>query len=180
VRLYADEERDLLALQSDVPVNRRTASAFADCVTEWVANADATPLYLSGTPVQTDDPGHVPEVFGVATGDGDALLDANDIDAPSEPGLVGGPTGALLNRAGVHDLDGVGLVVESDPQFPDPAAAAQLLERGVDPIASVDAATGGLVEQAEQIREQKRRLAEQMGRADEAESTQAGSMRMFE
>jgi len=180
VRLYADEERDLLALQADIPVNRVAAAEFADCVTDWVTDVGATPLYLSGFPNQEDDPAHVPDVFGVATGDGAEILDEYDIGTPPEQGVIGGPTGALVNRADVNDLTGVGLIVESDPQFPDPAASKQLIDKGIEPIADVGIETDTLVEQAEQIRDQKEQLAQRMQQASEEESTQAQSMRMFE
>ncbi|GAA0304771.1 proteasome assembly chaperone family protein [Halarchaeum salinum] len=180
VRLYADEERDLLALQADIPVNRVAAAEFAECVTDWVTDVGATPLYLSGFPVQEEDPSHVPEVFGVATGTGAEVLEAHDIDAPPEQGVVGGPTGALVNRADVNDIDGVCVVVESDPQFPDPAASKQLIDKGIEPIADIEIDTDTLVEQAEEIREQKEQLAQRMQQAGEEESSQAQSMRMFE
>ncbi|WP_435097026.1 proteasome assembly chaperone family protein [Halarchaeum sp. P4] len=180
VRLYADEERDLLALQADIPVNRVAAAEFADCVTDWVMDVGATPLYLSGFPTQNEDPSHVPEVFGVATGDGSDFLTEHDVETPPEQGVVGGPTGALVNRAEVNELDGVGLVVESDPQFPDPAASKQLIDKGIEPIADITVDTDTLVEQAEEIREQKEQLAQRMQQASEEESSQAKPMRMFE
>ncbi|MUV60222.1 proteasome assembly chaperone family protein [Halobacterium sp. CBA1126] len=180
VRLYADESRDLLALQSDVPLARDGGGEFADCITEWLEDTNATPLYLSGLPVQDLDHSTLPDVFGIGSGDGAERLDAHDIDTPPERGLVSGPTGALINRAAEHGLDAVGLVVESDAQFPDPAAAKRLLDAAIEPLAGVDVPTEDLVEEAEQIREQKKRLAERMQEAEEDESTQARPMRMFQ
>ena len=66
VRLYADEERDLLVLQSDVPVSPSGAPRFADCVTGWFADNDVFPLYLSGL---AEEKNGVPELYGIATGD---------------------------------------------------------------------------------------------------------------
>jgi len=180
VRLYADEERDLLALQSDVPLARDTGGDFADCITAWLADNDATPLYLSGLPVQDLDPAEIPDVFGIASGSAVERLDDEGIDTPPERGLVGGPTGALVNRAAEEGLDAAGLVVESDPQFPDPAAAKRLLDGAIGPLAGVDVPTDDLVERAEEIREQKERLAKRMQEAEEEESTQAKPMRMFQ
>ncbi|MCG1002761.1 MULTISPECIES: proteasome assembly chaperone family protein [Halobacterium] len=180
VRLYADEERDLLALQSDVPLTRDTGGEFADCITEWLGDNDVTPLYLSGLPVQDLDHSELPDVFGIASGNGSERLDAADIDTPPERGLVGGPTGALVNRAAMADLDAVGLVVESDPQFPDPAGAKRLLDTAIGPLTDIEVPTDDLVERAEEIREQKERLAKRMQEAEEEESTQARPMRMFQ
>ena len=180
VRLYADEEHDLIALQSDIPVSRDTAPDFAHSMTDWILEMDAFPLYLSGLPQDEHDVTDVPEIFGVSTGDGGKLLDENGIAMPSERGVVGGPTGALVNRAGIVGLDSCGLVVESDPQFPDPAAARQLIVQGIEPIAGVSVDTEDLVERAEDIREQKEKLAKRMQQASEDESSQAQPLRMYQ
>ena len=178
VRIYADEDRDLLALQSDVPVSRTAAADFADGVTNWLTDFGATPVYLSGLPVEQSDA--VPEVYGIATGNAAGVLDEHGVDTPPERGVVGGPTGALINRASETGLDSVGLVVESDPQFPDPAAANQLIKDGIAPVVDVDVDTSELTERAEEIREQKEKLAQRMQQASEEESSQAQPMRMFQ
>ena len=180
VRIYADEDRDLLALQSDVPISRTASADFADCLTEWLRDNAAAPLYLSGLPDEDNDPGNVPGVFGIATGDAEHRLDDHDIDSPPERGVVGGPTGALLNRAEAEALDSLGIVVESDPQFPDPAAAKQLIDKAIAPLTDTDIPTDDLVDHAEEIRDQKQQLAQRMQNADEDESTQAKPMRMFQ
>jgi uncharacterized protein len=180
VRLYGDPERDLLALQSDIPVSRDTASDFASAVTDWIESMNAFPLYLSGLPLEDHDAGAVPEVFGVATGDGGEHLETHDIQLPTERGVIGGPTGALVNRAESADIDACGLVVESDPQFPDPAAARQLIVEGIEPIADISVPTDDLVDRAEDIREQKEKLAKRMQQASEDESSQAQPLRMYQ
>jgi len=179
VRLYADPERDLVALQSDVPVSASAATGFADCITDWVEEEDALPLYLSGYPAEKDDA--PPEVFGVATTpDTVDRLDATDVGTPTENGAVGGPTGALLERAAETDVDAIGLIVESDPRFPDPEASRSLIVDGIGPLSDVDVDVSGLVEQADEIREQKEQLARQMQEADAEESSQAQPLRMFQ
>lgn len=179
VRLYADSDRDLVALQSDIPVSPSRAPDFADHITTWVETNDATPLYLSGyaSEKQADS---IPAISGVATGEGRQLLDGIGVDAPSETGVVSGPTGALLHRAGERDIDSIGLIVESDPRFPDPEAARILLEHGIGPLAGIDIDTSSLVEQAEEIRDQKEQLATQMQQADPDESSEAQPLRMYQ
>lgn len=178
VRLYVDAERDLLALQSDVPVSPAGATEFASCCTGWIASNDVTPIYLSGRPADRDDR-EEPAVSGIATGAGDALLDDAGIDRPDEMGAISGPTGALLYRAAEEDVTGVGLIAEADANFPDPVAAKAVIEAGVEPIADVTVDTDLLMERAGEIRQARERLARRMQQADQ-ESSQAQPIRGFQ
>lgn len=176
VRLYAAEAADLLVLQSDVPVSPSSAPEFATCLTNWLAEEDVVPIYLSGLGGQKEG---APNVYGVATGDGEALLDEAGIVPPVDSGFVSGPTGALMYRAEQTGLNGVGLVVECDAQFPDPEAARVLIDAGIAPIAGIDVETESLVEQAENIRNARERLAQRMQEAGD-ESSEAQPLRMFQ
>jgi len=176
VRLYADGEHDLLVLQSDVPVSPSAASEFATCITGWLDDNGVTPLYLSGLSAEKEG---VPELYGVATGTANDRLEGTDIGPPPEDGLVSGPTGALLHEAGRRGLDGVGLIVQAETQFADPEAARIILVDGVEALTGVAVETDDLVDQAEEIRQARERLAKRMQEADE-ESTQAQPLRMFQ
>ena len=176
VRIYADEGRDLLVLQSDVPVSPERATAFSTCVTGWLVEEDVTPIYLSGLPAEKDG---VPEMYGISTGDGDTLLAEQEIAQPSESGLVSGPTGALLSEASQADLDSLGLIVQANKQFPDPEAARVLIVEGIEPIADIEVGTDTLVEQAEEISQARENLAKQMQQAED-ESSQAQPLGMYQ
>lgn len=176
VRLYADPERDLLVLRSDVPVSPTNAEEFAECVTEWLVDNDATPVYLSGLPTEERD---VPGLSGIATDAAKGLLEDAGIDAPSQDGAITGPTGALLHEAERRDLGAVGLVVEADAQFPDPEAARVLLDDGIAPLVGIDVETEVLVEHAEEIADAKSQLAQQMQQGTD-ESTSARPMGMYQ
>jgi uncharacterized protein len=178
VRLYADEERNLLALRSDVPVSPSAADEFATCLTGWLHDHDVTPLYLSGLPTEKQ-PGRVPSLYAVATRKAGGLLDDHDVDLPPENGVVSGPTGALLNRADETGLDAVGLVVESDKKFPDPEAARVLIQQGIAPLADVEVDVDDLVDRAEQIRDQKEKLAKRMQETGTDEASQAQPLKGF-
>jgi uncharacterized protein len=169
VRLYADAGRDLLVLQSDAPVSPAAAESFAGCIVGWFVDNDVTPIFCSGMPAEKEG---VPDVYGVATGDGTDLLAGAEVPDPTESGAITGPTGALLHEANRTGLTSVGLVVEADPKFPDPEAARTLLNTGVGPLGSFEVTTAALVEQAEEIGQAKERLAKQMQTAGE-ESTSA-------
>lgn len=177
VRLYADPDTELIALRSDVPVSPDAAVEFAGCLAGWFDEADAFPIYLSGLPTEKDE--SPPELHGVATGDGGDRLEAASIAEPSESGLVSGPTGAMLADALERGSAAVGLIVESDPQFPDPEAARTLITEGIDPVAGVDTPIDGLVDQATEIRQAKRQFAKRMQQATE-ESSQAEPLKMYQ
>jgi len=168
VRLYADPERDLLVLQSDAPVSPEAAESFAGCLVDWFQRHDVTPMFLSGMPAERDG---APSLYGISTGEGATLLDAADVSAPTESGAITGPTGALVHEAQRVGLTSVGLVVEADPQFPDPEAAGALLEAGVGPITGTEVDTDELAEQAEEIRQTKAQLAQQMQGGGEASTS---------
>ncbi len=177
VRLYADRETNLLVLQSDVPISPAAAQEFADCIGDWFDDDRVFPVYLSG--IGREQSEETPSLYGVGVGDGVERLDAVGIDTPSETGLVSGPTGALLNDAVERGRDAVGLIVESDPRFPDPAAAQVLIRDGIGPLADVDVGTDSLVDRAEEIRAAKERLAKRMQEAGE-ESSQARPLGMYQ
>lgn len=177
VRLYADEEHDLLVLQSDVPIAPQAASQLASCLTGWFDEMPVMPIFISGLPHEKDD--DVPRLYAVGTGGGEAAAADADIALPDEMGLISGPTGALLNDAVEHDRRAVCLVVESDPKFPDPEAARVIIKDGVEPLTGIEVPVDNLVERAEEIRNAKEQLAQRMQQGDE-ESTQAQPLRMYQ
>ena len=85
----------------------------------------------------------------------------------------------MLADALERDRDAIGLIVESDPQFPDPEASRTLIVNGIDPVAGTETSTDGLVDQATEIRDAKQQLAERMRQASE-ESTQAEPLKMYQ
>lgn len=180
VRLYADGERDLLALQSDVPISPTSVSCFTECVTEWAVSEDATPVYVTGLDVGEPPPEQERGIFGVATGDGGRTLAEHGIDPPTEDGVWSGPTGALLDRARDFDVDALGVIVESRADLPDPEGACVLVERVLDPIADVDVDVSALREHAQEIREQQAEFARDMGEPEGDESSRTELTRMFQ
>ena len=179
VRLYVSEVHDLFALRSDAPISAAAVEDIADCLTGWIVDQGATPLYLSGLQADVDDEDDR-DLYGVATGNGSERLEAADIAVPPEDGVITGPTGALINSAARDDIDSVGLVVECDPQFPDPRAASILLEEGIEPLADLEVDVEELVTSAKEIRAKREQLAQQMQAIAQEESSQAKPLRMYQ
>lgn len=177
VRLYADEDRDLLVLQSDIPVSPTSAEEFATCITGWLQEHDVFPLYLSGLPTEKEG---IPQVYGIAAGSATGRLTEVGIVPPQEGGLVSGPTGALLHRATEIGFDAVGLIVETEAQFPDPESARALIRHGIEPLTDLDVNTDHLVERAEEIRQAKEQLATRIHESDDESSSEAKPIRGFQ
>lgn len=178
VRLYAAPDADLLVLQSDVPVSPAAAEEFAGCIDGWFREESVLPLYIAGLRREGDAADH-PSLRGIGVGVGKDVLSQVNIPSPEAPGLVSGPTGALLAHALETNLDAVGLVVDADPQFPDPTAARIVLEGAVEPITELDVDANALDAQASRIQDAKERLAAQMRDADE-NASQARPLRMYQ
>lgn len=169
VQVYADPERDLLALVSDVPVSPSAAPDFTECFVGWLDDQSATPVLISGLPrTQEVEAGtRSRELYGLSTGAGDDLLDEAGIVPPRHAGHVSGPTGALLHRAAETDLDAVGLLVESASEFPDFEAARLVVEHGIDPIAGLDLDASPLVDQSVGMSPAVETFVEQVREADD-------------
>lgn len=182
VRIYANETGTELCLTSDIPVQLDDSMHFVDCVTGWINREDVLPIFLSGRPAQPTDEDDRPEptVFGVASGQAATRLDTLDIQLPTESGAISGPTGALLHRCAERNMDAIGLVVDSNVQFPDPKAARMLIESAIDPIVGTETDTAALIDHANDIRAQREALAQSMQEAGTDASSQAQPLRMFQ
>ena len=179
IRLYADEEAELVALRSDVPVHVMDAPVFAQRFTDWIDEHDVLPIYLGGLAAEREGD-EVPSIEGIGVGDGQDHLDEAAVAPPDDGGMISGPCGALLSEAADENVDAVGLMVDTDPRFPDPQGSHALIKQGINPIADVDADTQRLVDEAEEIMEQRKELAQQMQQADQHEASQVSRTGMFQ
>ena len=179
IRLYIDDEEELVALRSDVPVHVMDAPLFAEHLTEWVVENEVLPVYLGGLAAERGAD-EVPTIEGIGVGNGRDILQTESIPAPDEGGMVSGPCGALLSNAAHEGADAVGLMVDTDPRFPDPQGAHTLIKKGISSVADVDVETERLVEEAEEIMDQRKELAQQMQQADQHEASQVSRTGMFQ
>lgn len=179
IRLYIDPDEQLVALRSDVPVHVMDAPLFADRLTDWVVEHDVLPIYLGGLPAEREAD-EVPSVEGIGVGEGTEKLDAEAIPAPDEGGMISGPCGALLSNAAGVGADAIGLMVDTDPRFPDPQGSHALIKNGIEPVAGIDVETQRLVDEAEEIMEQRKELAQRMQQADQHEASQVSRTGMYQ
>jgi len=179
IRLYIDPDEEIVALRSDVPVHVMDAPLFAERLTEWVVENDVLPIYLGGLAAEREAD-EVPGVEGIGVGAGQEPLEDEAIPAPDEGGMISGPCGALLSNAADESADAVGLMVDTDPRFPDPQGAHALIKNGINPVAEIDVETERLVDEAEEIMDQREELAQRMQQADQHEASEVSRTGMFQ
>jgi len=177
VRLYAAPDHDLLVLRADVPISPPAATKFAECFDSHFDGESVFPVYLSGIAREAAD--EVPGLYGVGVGAGVDRLEEVGVEVPDEAGIISGPTGALLSHAIENDADAAGLIVETDPRFPDPGSARVLIKEGIEPLTDLEVPVDNLVERADEIQNAREQLAKRMQEADE-ESSQARPLRMYQ
>lgn len=179
VRVYAGDDPAVMTLQSDVPVPPRAIESLSECIMTDVADEFDRAVLLAGAPAESED--EIGDVIGVATTDRleDALV-AADIELADGTGIVGGVTGALLAACYESDVPAAVLVVRSNPYIPDPAAARAVIEDALEPLVDFDVDTEELLEQAEEIQAQKRRIAEQLQQYQQQEGPQPSTPSMFQ
>ena len=115
VRIYAAPDEDLVALQSDIPVNSAAVAEFADCLVSWLDEENVTPIFLSGLPAEKSG---VPELFGIATGDAGGQLDDVDIDGREVTRSSARRRDAIERRLHADDRSvGVDAVVAQDKVY---------------------------------------------------------------
>lgn len=179
VRVLAAKDHDLLVLSSHVPVSPSKADCFAGCLTEWITDVGATPILVSGL-ADEEREGDPPSLYGVACGGAGDLFAEVDVPPPERSGQVSGPTGALLDEARRRGLPALGVIAEADARFPDPVAARAIVERIIAPLTGIDIPSDELDSQAQDIREAKQQLAEQIGEAENDESSRAITTGMYQ
>lgn len=162
VRVYKDAEHETLLVVSELPIHPAIANDVAEALVSWGMDKGAREL-VSIAGLGTMDSGD--RVFGVATDE--ELLDSfpEEVEVFSE-GNVSGITGSILVESSVRGLDAICLLGETQLYAPDPRAASSAIAI-LNEIYGFGVDTSELLEQADQIESQMRRLAERTKKAHE-------------
>lgn len=179
VRVYAGADPDVMTLQSDVPIPEAAFDSLCECVLGDLAEKFGRVVFLAGAPAQTDE--QRGDVYGVGTTDPlrEELADAG-IELAEESGAVGGVTGALVTECFHADVPAVLLLVRTSPRLPDPGAAQSVIEDALEPLVAFDIETDELLDQAEEIQQQKQQLAQQLQQAQGSQEEDLQAQNMFQ
>lgn len=172
VRVYASSDPPVMTLQSDIPTPGEATQSLAQCVLEDLTPDFARAIFLVGAPATREEA--LGQVRGIATTEAQrGELEKADIELAEEAGAIGGPTGALISMCHHEQVPAIALIVKAHPQLPDPGAARAAIEQALEPLVDFDIDTTPLKERAEEIRKQKRTIAQQIQSA--GQSTDPGS-----
>jgi len=156
VRLYSID--DFLVLISETPLPFKTLKELAEQTVRWAAEKGIELLIsLTGIAVQNREEIEKPQVFGVgASAEVRTLLKSRGLPLLEE-GFIAGPQALILNECVQRKFPLAILIAQSYSEFPDPGAAASMLQQ-LNQAFSLDVDVKGLQERAEEFRLRLREL----------------------
>ena len=179
VRVYAGEDPAVMTLQSDVPIPPSAVGSLSECVLNDLADEFDRAVFLAGAPAESEE--QIGEVIGVATADEfEEAITGAGITLAEGTGMIGGVTGALVNDCYHADIPAAVLIVRSNPYIPDPGAARDVIEEALEPLVKFDIDTRELLEQAEEIQQQKQQIAKQLQQYQQEDAEQPRTAGMFQ
>lgn len=178
VRVYAGSDPPVMTLQSDIPTPGEATQSLAQCVLQDLAPDVSRAIFLVGAPGTREET--LGEVKAIATTeDQRGELEKAGLDVAEASGAIGGPTGALISMCHREQVPAIALIVKAHPQLPDPGAARAAIEDALEPLVDFDLDTSPLQERAEEIRQQKRSIAQQIQGGGQAERGSTDELAMF-
>lgn len=127
IRIYQYD--NIVVITSEIPVGPNLIGPFSKALTEWLEDINAgKTIILGGLPHQNRDEVEEPEIHGVASNQEmqDHLEDHNF--HVLEEGFITGINGVLLRNFTENELSSIYLMAEAHRSYPDPGAAASILE----------------------------------------------------
>jgi len=175
VRLYASS-RNFVACISETPLPIKIYKELASEIVRWLVEKKIQLLIsLTGIGVQDRVEISKPQVFGIgSTADVRDLLKSRGFPLLEE-GFVAGPQAIVLNECVDQNLPVAVLLAQAHSNFPDPAAAASLLER-LNQAFEFNIDIRQLVEEAEEFKIKLRELMQRTQQSMSNVKSQEGEL----
>jgi uncharacterized protein len=161
-RIYQGD--GMLVIISELPTPPGLVTEMAKTIVEWSKSKSAKLIVaLGGIPIPNRTSIESPEVFAVKVGDkvGDTVEKAGI--KPLEEGILVGPYAAVLWQCRKQNFPIVSLLAQSFSEYPDPGAAAAVLE-SFSKLTGKKIEVKGLIEKGQEIRVKTRDLMKQTGK----------------
>jgi uncharacterized protein len=159
VRVYSNGS--YVILTSEIAVPPKIAYPLTKKLSDWFMEKKIKMLFsLGGFPVQNRIDIEIPKVFGVGNGEKSInFLREKEIQIMEE-GFIAGVYALLLKECSKKEISAVALLCQSYLKYPDPGAAASVLQ-SLDKILKMKININPLLEKADEIRIKARDLMNQ-------------------
>jgi uncharacterized protein len=176
-RVYVNKKHKLVLLFSELVVPSHTVYDIAAETLAWAKkNKISRIISLAGMTAKVAVPDSAPKIYGIASTKSIAKeLAKKDVKLITE-GVTTGVSGILMARCRVEKFPAMSLLIESKRGYPDPGAAADLLEK-LEKFLDFDIKTAALMEEAKEIEgKMKRMLSQIKARKKEYEKAEKHSL----
>ncbi|HDI73072.1 MAG TPA: proteasome assembly chaperone family protein [Candidatus Altiarchaeales archaeon] len=156
IRIYGN--KDILILISEIPITSSLIPEISRSLIEWFKTKDVS-LVMSLGGIAHPDRLEIkkPTVYGLGTDEEtDEILKKNDINI-FEEGLIVGPNGIIIRDCMKNGIPSLYLMTESHYRYPDPGAAASIIEI-INKILNLNIDVRELLDKEEEIKIKARDL----------------------
>jgi len=161
-RIYQTE--GMILIISEIPTQPKLVNDLSRAIVDYSEAKKAKLIIgLGGVPIPNRTSIASPEVFAVNLGEkANSMIKKAEIK-PLEEGILVGPYASILWECKKRNIPVISLLAQSFPDYPDPGAAAAVIE-SLSKIIGKKIDTKALLESAEEIRVKTRDLMKQTGK----------------
>jgi len=160
VRVYGGVDPNVLTLQSDLALPPYSFEPLAKCIIGEFSTEFDRAIFIAGVPAESEN--RIGDIAGIGTTE--AMLDDLEqvnIERATDPGIIGGTTGAIVKECYHGEVPAIVLIVRAHPFLPDPGAAQRVINEALEPLVEFSIDTSELQQEADEIQQQLQQLAQQ-------------------
>lgn len=159
-RIYVDHKHKLVLLFSEFVIPASTVYDIADGIIAWAKeNKIKRIISLAGMTSHQDV--QKSEVYGIAsTNEMMKVLEEHKVKVITE-GVTTGVSGILMAKCNAQKFPALSLLIETEHGYPDPGAAAELLEK-LEEFLGYDIKTADLLKEAQEIEGKMKKMLTQI------------------
>ena len=159
-RIYIDREHKLVLLFSEFVVPSSTVYDIANEIIHW-AKENKIKRIISLAGMTSRQEATQSEIYGIAATSGmETDLAEKKVKVITE-GVTTGVSGILMAKCAAMGFPAMSLLIETERGYPDPGAAAELLEK-LEKFLGYDIKTADLLEEAKGIEQKMKRMVSQI------------------
>ena len=159
-RMYVDHKHKIVLLFSEFVVPASTVYDIADSIINW-AQENKIKKIISLAGMTSREKPDVPAIYGIATTKAMMKeLEKHKVKVITE-GVTTGVSGILMAKCNAIQFPALSLLIETKHGYPDPGAAAELLEK-LEKFLGYDIKTADLLSEAKEIEGKMKKMLSQI------------------